>query len=341
MSAPADTHKTDEKPVILTCVQPTGKLHLGNYLGAVRNWVGYQDGYECFFGLADLHAITVFQEPAALRRSTLECAAIYLACGLDPKRARIFVQSHVIGHTELGWVLACLCPLGQLERMTQFKDKMQKQQQVGSGLLFYPTLMAADILLYNAKAVPVGEDQKQHLEITRDLAQKFNTTYSPTFNVPEPFIHKEAARIYSLQSPGKKMSKSDPDQNGTLYLLDTPEALRKKVMSAVTDSGNEVRFAQDKLGVSNLLVIMSVATGTPIPELEARFNGQGYGDFKKAVADAVVDMLSPIRERYESLVADKDGLLAILKDGADAAQKVAYKTLSKVYRKVGLLERPR
>ena len=340
MSEPADTNNP-RKPVILTCVQPTGKLHLGNYLGAVRNWTEYQDSYECFFGLADMHAITVPQEPALLRRSTLECTAIYLACGLDPKRAHIFVQSHVIGHAELGWVLACLCPLGQLERMTQFKDKMQKQIQVGSGLLFYPTLMAADILLYNAQAVPVGEDQKQHLEITRDLAQKFNNTYSPTFNVPEAFIPKAAARIYSLQNPGKKMSKSDPDQNGTLYLLDAPEMLRKKIMSAVTDSGSEVLYREDKPGISNLLSIMSVATGRAIGELESEFRGKGYGVFKKAVADAVVAMLSPVRERYETLVNDKEALLSILKEGAEAAQKVAYRTLAKVYRKVGFLERPR
>ena len=336
-----DAPKAAAKPVILTCVQPTGKLHLGNYLGAVRNWAAYQDDYDCFFGLADMHAITVPQVPAELRKSTLECAAIYLACGLDPKRAHLFVQSHVIGHSELGWVLACLCPLGQLERMTQFKDKMKKQEQVGAGLLFYPTLMASDILLYNAHAVPVGEDQKQHLEITRDLAEKFNRVYSPTFNVPEPFIPKAAARVYSLTSPGQKMSKSDPDQNGTLYLLDTPEVLRRKVMSAVTDSGNEVRFREDKPGVSNLLTILSVASGRPIPELEAAFAGHGYGDFKKAVADAVVAMLTPIRERYEHLVADKAALTAVLKEGADAAQKIAYKTLAKVYRKVGFLERAR
>jgi tryptophanyl-tRNA synthetase len=329
------------RKVILTCAQPTGALHLGNYLGAVLNWRRMQDDYECYFGVVDLHAITVPHEPAKLRASTLELVAWYLACGLDPAKANVFIQSHVIGHAELAWVLGCLCPLGQLERMTQFKDKSAKQESIGAGLLTYPVLMAADILLYNADAVPVGEDQKQHLELARDLAEKFNRTYSPTFKVPEPFIAKTGARIASLSNPEKKMSKSDEDPSGTLYLNDPPATLRKKIMSAVTDSGNEVLARDDKPGVTNLLHILSACIGRTLPELEAEFAGQGYGAFKGAVADTVVATLEPVQKKYAELMANKDHLLEVIKTGGDAAQKTAYKTLAKVYRKVGFLERGR
>ncbi|MGF1484813.1 MAG: tryptophan--tRNA ligase [Opitutales bacterium] len=337
MSAP---QKAD--PVILTCAQPTAQLHLGNLLGAVRNWTELLDSHEAYFGIVDLHAITVPYVPADLRRNCLDLVAQYIACGLDPEKCRIFIQSHVHGHTELAWILGCLCPLGQLERMTQFKDKARARgESVGAGLLYYPVLMAADILLYNADLVPVGEDQKQHLELTRDLADKFNHTYTPTFTVPEPLIKTSGARIMSLQEPEKKMSKSDAQTAGTLFLFDEPAQLRKKIMSAVTDSGSEVKPAPDKPGITNLLQILSVVTTTPVSELETRFAGKGYGDFKAAVADAVLEMLQPIQERYQAIKDDKDYLNGVLKAGADAAQKRAYRTLGKVYRKAGLPERPR
>jgi tryptophanyl-tRNA synthetase len=332
---------TPTRPVLLTCAQPTGALHLGNYLGAVLNWARMQHDFECYFGIVDQHAITVPHEPAKLRAATLEMVAWYLACGLDPAKVHIFVQSHVTGHTELAWVLGCLCPLGQLERMTQFKDKSAKQESIGAGLLFYPVLMAADILLYNADAVPVGEDQKQHLELCRDLAEKFNRTYSPTFKVPAPYIPKTGARIASLSHPERKMSKSDADAAGTLYLLDPPAALKKKIMSAVTDSGGEVAARADKPGVTNLLNILSAVTGRAVPALETEFAGQGYGAFKSAVADAVIAALEPVQKKYAELMANKDHLLAVIQAGDAAAQKTAYKTLAKVYRKVGFLERPR
>ncbi len=333
--------KPAAKPVVLTCAQPTGKLHLGNYLGAVINWGRMQDDYECHFGIVDWHAITVPHVPADLRRNTYECLAQYVACGLDPAKSHLFVQSHVTGHTELAWILGSLCPLGWLERMTQFKDKSKKQESVGSGLLTYPVLMAADILLYNASVVPVGEDQKQHLELARDLADKFNRTYSDTFVLPQPFIGKTGARIMSLQNPESKMSKSDTNVGGTVYITDTPEVIRKKFRSAVTDSGNEIRAGDDKPGITNLLSILSGVTGRPVSALEADFSGAQYGAFKDAVADAVIATLDPVRLRYDELVKDKAALEAIMKSGADAAQRNASRTLSKVYRKTGLVERPR
>ncbi len=330
----------DNKKIVLTCAQPTGKLHLGNYLGAVKNWVALLKDHECFFGIVDMHAITMPYVPADLRRSTLECAAQYIACGLDPKDCHIFIQSQVTGHAELAWILSCLTPVGQLQRMTQFKDKSNKQNEsISSGLLYYPVLMAADILLYNTDIVPVGHDQKQHIELTRDLAEKFNSHYSETFKVPEAYIPKVGARIMSLQNPENKMSKSDPNQNGTLYLLDDPKILRKKIMSAVTDSGSEIVASEEKPGITNLLNILSVASNTTVKDLEKQFQGLGYADLKKAVADAVTKMFTPIRKKYNQLIADKNYLNEILKNGADAAQKKAYRTLSKVYRKSGYLER--
>ena len=335
------SEKKPAKPVVLTCAQPTGRLHLGNYLGAVLNWGRMQDDHECYFGIVDQHAITVPYVPAQLRENTYSCLAQYVACGLDPSRSRLFVQSHVIGHTELAWILGCLCPLGQLERMTQFKDKSRKQESVDAGLLFYPVLMAADILLYNAALVPVGDDQKQHLELARDLAEKFNHRYSDTFKVPEPFISKVGSRIMSLQDPTAKMSKSDPNHAATVFITDRPEEVRKKIMSSVTDSSAEVRAGADKPGVTNLLSVMSACTGRPIATLEAEFAGKGYGDFKKAVADAVIAMLDPVRLRYDELIKDRGELDRILKSGAEQAQATAFRTLSKVNRKVGFVERPR
>jgi tryptophanyl-tRNA synthetase len=335
------SEKKPAKPVVLTCAQPTGRLHLGNYLGAVLNWGRMQDDHDCYFGIVDQHAITVPYVPAQLRENTYSCLAQYVACGLDPAKSRLFAQSHVIGHTELAWILGCICPLGQLERMTQFKDKSRKQESVDAGLLFYPVLMAADILLYNAALVPVGDDQKQHLELARDLAEKFNHRYSDTFKVPEPFISKVGSRIMSLQDPTAKMSKSDPNHASTVFITDRPEEVRKKIMSAVTDSSAEVRAGADKPGVTNLLSIMSACTGRPVATLEAEFAGKGYGDFKKAVADAVVAMLDPVRLRYDELIKDRGELDRILKSGAEQAQATAFRTLSKVNRKVGFVERPR
>lgn len=301
-----------------------------------------QNDYECYFFVTNQHAITLPKVPAELRKNTYSCLAQYIACGLDPAKSHLFVQSHVYGHNELAWVLSCICPLGQLERMTQFKDKAKKQISVNSGLLFYPVLMAADILLYNAHVVPVGEDQKQHLELTRDLAEKFNATYSPTFNVPEPYIGKAGARVMSLQNPNSKMSKSDPNQLGTVDLIDTADVIRKKIMSAVTDSEGSIRAdAENKPGVTNLISIYSAITEKPIAAIEDEFAGKGYGDFKKTVADAVIAVLDPVRQRYDELIKDQAYMDEVLKAGAEAAQKTAWKTLSKVYRKVGFPERAR
>ena len=353
---------SEEKPVILTCAQPTGVLTMGNYLGAIKNWATMLDDYNCFFGVVDQHAITVKYTPAELRKNTLSCVAQYIACGLDPERANIFIQSHVVGHTELAWLLSCIPPIGELQRMTQFKEKAAKlgfkvsddendlkfshdgaraQASVNSGLLMYPVLMAADILLYNADAVPVGNDQRQHLELCRNLAQRFNHTYSETFTIPEPFIPKAGARIMSLQEPGAKMSKSDENQNATLFILDKPDVLKKKIMSAVTDSGSEIKAAEDKPGVSNLLQIHTAISGKSTAELEDAFVGKGYGDLKKEVTDVVVSALEPVQQRYDELNADKKYLESVLKAGAGEAQKRAYKILSKVYRKAGFVERPR
>ncbi len=328
-----------DRKVILTCAQPSGQLHLGNYFGALRNWATMIDTFECFFGIVDLHAITVPYEPAELRAASYRTLALYIACGLDPQRCHLFLQSHVTGHTELAWILGCLCPLGQLERMTQFKDKAQRQAGgfIGAGLLNYPVLMAADILIYNADRVPVGEDQKQHVELCRDLAIKFNNTYSETFRVPEVYIPQTGARIKSLQDPSKKMSKSDPNQAGCVYLLDPPATVRKKIRAAVTDSGTEVRAGDDKPGITNLLTLLSAATGKPIPELEREFAGSQYGPFKEAVADAVVAVLEPIQKVYAEIHADKAYLDRVFREGAAAAQQRANRIMAKVYRKVGFV----
>ena len=349
-----------DKPVILTCAQPTGGLTLGNYLGAVRNWTRMQDDHECFFGIVDMHSITVPCVPAEIRSNTLSCLAQFVACGLDPEKANIFIQSHVVGHAELAWVLACLTPLGELQRMTQFKDKVAKlgfmasddeikfthsggrpQASVNSGLLSYPVLMAADILLYNADLVPVGEDQRQHLELCRDLAQRFNQVYSETFKVPAAYVAKAGARIMSLADPTRKMSKSDANNNATIFIHDEPDLIRKKIASAVTDSDAEIKADPDKPGVTNLLSIHSAITGEEISALEEQYSSLGYGEFKQAVAEVIVEALRPTREKYLSLIDDKAYLESIIKDGAAVAQRRANRILSKVYRKVGFVERPR
>ena len=352
---------SDAKPVILTCAQPTGQLTIGNYLGAVKNWATMLDDYECYFGVVDLHAITVKYSPADLRKNTLSCVAQYIACGLDPERSNIFVQSHVIGHTDLAWLLSCITPIGDLQRMTQFKEKAAKLgfkagegsdlkfthdgarpgASVNSGLLMYPVLMAADILLYNADAVPVGNDQRQHLELCRDLAQRFNHNYSDTFTIPKPFIPKQGARIMALQDPERKMSKSDENQSSTLYILDEASVLKKKIMSAVTDSSSEIVASEDKPGVSNLLQIYSMMSGRTVADIEGSLKGEGYGTLKKEVADAVISVFEPVQAKYKDLIDDKSYLEGVLRSGADAAQKRAYKVMGKVYRKAGFVERPR
>ena len=326
------------KPLILTGAKPSGELTLGNYLGAIKNWAVMLEEYECFFPIVDLHAITVRYVPADLRKRTYQCLAQYIACGLDPDKSHIFLQSQVIGHTELSWVLSCLTPVGELQRMTQFKDKAGKAGAgVNAGLLFYPVLMAADILLYNADRVPVGEDQKQHLELARNIAQRFNHTYSETFKIPEPFIAKAGARIMSLQDPAKKMSKSDDNPGEAILLLDDPKVIRKKILSAVTDSGKEVRVSPDKPGIANLLNIFSAVTGRPIEDLEKEFGDSGYGTFKNALADALISTLEPFQERYRAIIEDKTYLHEVLKSGAEVAQARANKTLRKVYRKAGFV----
>ena len=324
---------------IFSGIQPSGDLTLGSYMGAIKNWVPLQDEYDCIYCIVDMHAITVRQDPALLRRRTLEQLAQYIACGLDPVRSVIFIQSHVPQHAELAWVLGCYTQFGELSRMTQFKDKSKKHaDNITAGLFTYPVLMAADILLYQADLVPVGQDQKQHVELCRDVAQRFNGVYSDTFTLPEPFIPKMGARVMSLGDPSSKMSKSDPD--GCVFLMDAPEVIQKKFKRAVTDSETQVRFdPEHKPGISNLLTIYCAATGTSPEEAEEAFQGQGYGVFKPAVGDAVVELLRPIREEAGRLMADKAYLEGIYKEGAERASHLAAKTLRKVYKKVGFVAR--
>ena len=324
---------------IFSGIQPSGELTLGSYLGAIKNWRDLQEQYDCLYCIVDLHAITVRQEPAKLRRRCLEQLAQYIACGLDPEKNILFIQSHVPQHAELSWILGCYTQFGELSRMTQFKQKSrQHADNITAGLFTYPVLMAADILLYQADLVPVGEDQKQHVELCRDIAQRFNGAFSDTFVLPEPFIPKMGARIMSLGNPENKMSKSDPE--GCVYLMDSPEDIRRKFKRAVTDSETAVRFDREgKPGVSNLLTIYCAASGRNIPETEAEFAGQGYGAFKTAVGDAVVEQLRPIREEASRLLKDKAYLEGVYRTGAERAQGLARKTLSKVHRKLGFLPR--
>ena len=327
------------KKRMLSGIQPSGDLHLGNYLGAIRNWGARSDLYECFYFMADLHTITVRQTPADLRRRTLEQLAQYIACGLDPEKNTLFVQSHVHQHAELGWVLNCYTMFGELSRMTQFKDKSSKHSEnVNGGLFTYPALMAADILLYQPDLVPVGHDQKQHCELTRDVAKRFNGIYGDVFKVPEPFIPETGARIMSLNAPDSKMSKSMPE--GCVFLMEKPEDIQRKFKRAITDSDTEncVRFdPENKPGVSNLMSIYSAVTGRTFEEIEAEFAGCGYGKFKPMVGDAVVEHLRPIREETTRLLKDKAYLESVYRDGAQKAGYVADKTLRKVYKKVGFL----
>ncbi len=327
-----------KKKRIFSGIQPSGNLHLGNYLGALRNWVLLSDEYDCFYCIVDMHAITVRQTPADLRRRSLELAALFIASGLDPEKNVIFIQSHVPAHAELAWVLNCNAYMGELSRMTQFKEKSSKQgDNIGAGLFTYPTLMAADILLYQADLVPVGSDQKQHLELTRDLAIRFNNAYGETFVVPEAYIPKAGARIMSLQDPTSKMSKSG---DSTIAMLEEPAAIRKKIRRAVTDLDGQIHYdPEHKPGITNLINIYSAITHKTTEEIEQAFDGQGYGAFKDAVADVVIEELTPIQNRVKELLGEKDYLLRILNEGADKAAYVARKTLSKVYRKVGFVAR--
>ena len=329
----------EPKKRMLSGIQPSGDLHLGNYLGAIRNWGARSDLYECFYFMADLHTITVRQNPADLRRRTLEQLAQYIACGLDPQKNTLFVQSHVHQHAELGWVLNCYTMFGELSRMTQLKDKAAKHSEnVNGGLFTYPSLMAADILLYQPDLVPVGNDQKQHCELTRDIAKRFNGIYGDVFKVPEPFIPETGARIMSLNDPSTKMSKSIPE--GCVFLMEKPEDIQRKFKRAITDSDTEfcVRFDPEKKpGVSNLMSIYSAVTGKSYAEIEAEFDGKGYGVFKPAVGDAVIECLRPIREETTRLLKDKAYLESVYRDGAQKAGYVAEKTLRKVYKKVGFL----
>lgn len=319
-----------------SAVQPSGNLTIGNYTGAIRNWIAMQDEYDCFYAIADLHAVTVRQEPAELRRHTLELAATYLACGLDPEKCALYVQSHVPQHAELCWVLNTLTYVGEASRMTQFKDKSQKHaDNVNMGLMDYPVLMAADILLYLADYVPVGIDQKQHVELARDIAIRFNNRYGETFRVPEPLIKKDGAKICSLQEPTKKMSKSDENPNAAVFLSDDKDTVLRKFKRAVTDSDNRICASDDKPGVTNLLTIYAAFAGCTVEEAERAFEGKGYGDFKLAVGETVADVLAPIQSEQKRLLADKGYLAAVLKGGAERAFKVARRTLDKVYRKVG------
>lgn len=328
-----------ENKVMYSAVQPSGNLTIGNYVGAISNWVRLQNEYDCYFAIANMHSITVRQEPAELRRRTLEVAALYLACGIDPEKCALYVQSQVPQHAELTWVLNTVTYVGEMQRMTQFKDKSQKHaDNINMGLMDYPVLMAADILLYQTDFVPVGLDQKQHVEIARDIAIRFNNRYGETFRVPEALLGKTGAKIMSLQEPDKKMSKSDENVNASIYLADDKDTIIRKFKRAVTDSESEVRFAEEKKGVSNLISIYSIFTKKSIEEVEREFAGKGYGDFKLAVGEAVADALAPVQAEQKRLLADKAYLNGVLASGAERAFKTARKTLTKVYRKVGFYQ---
>lgn len=329
----------EKKQVVLSAIQPTGTPTLGNYLGALKNWKNMADDYECYYAVADLHSITVRPEPAQLRRKTLEMYAFLLAIGLDPEKNTVFVQSHVSAHAQLGWILNCYTQFGEAARMTQFKDKSEKHpENVNVGLFAYPMLMAADILLYQANYVPIGVDQKQHLEITRNIADRFNGLYGETFTLPEPFIGKTGAKIMSLQEPTKKMSKSDTNAKAFISVLDDTDTIVRKIKSAVTDSEARVHYAQGKDGVNNLMTIYSCCTGKDFAEIEKEFDGKGYGDFKAAVAQSVAAELAPVRDEFNRLIADKSYLNACMEAGAQKAARVANRTLRKAMKRVGFYQ---
>ena len=328
----------EQKKRVFSAIQPSGTITLGNYLGAIKNWIPLQEDYDCLFAVADLHAITVRQVPADLRQNSLKLLAFLLACGVDPEKSILYCQSHVPAHSQLAWILNCYTQMGELSRMTQFKDKSAKHaDNINAGLFTYPVLMAADILLYQADAVPVGHDQKQHIEICRDIATRFNGIYGDVFKIPEPLIQKTGARIMSLQNPKAKMSKSDENVNSYIAFTDDTDTIIRKFKRAVTDSDSKVVYAEGKDGINNLISIYSVITGKSVSEVEAEFDGKGYGDFKLAVGEAVASTLAPIQAKYNDLLKNKDYLESIYKNGAELAGKIAYRTLSKVNKKVGFI----
>lgn len=333
-------NNTEKKKVIFSGIQPSGQLTLGNYLGAIKNWVALQDEFDCYFCVVDLHAITVRQEPKDLRQRTLEVLAIYIAAGIVPEKNTLFIQSHVPAHSECAWLLTCNTYMGELSRMTQYKDKSQRYgDSIGAGLFTYPVLMAADILLYNTDLVPVGQDQKQHLEIARDIANRFNNTYSPTFKIPDPYIPKVGAKIMSLQDPTKKMSKSDDNPNAYILIMDPPEVIRKKVSRAVTDSLGVINYSDEQPGVKNLLDLLIAINGSTAEELVAYYKDKGYADLKKDVADAIVNELEPIQNKVKEILKDKKALEDIYKLGAEKANYISMKTLRKMQKKIGFIPR--
>ncbi|BCN31991.1 tryptophan--tRNA ligase [Anaeromicropila herbilytica] len=332
----------DGKKTLFSGMQATGNLTLGNYLGALKNWVTLDSEYECFYSVVDMHSITVRQNPAELRKRARALLTLYIAAGLDPEKNCIYYQSHVSAHAELSWILNCYTYMGELSRMTQFKDKSQKHSDnINGGLFTYPVLMAADILLFQADVVPVGIDQKQHLELTRDIAERFNSIYGDVFTIPEPYIGKIGAKIMSLQEPTKKMSKSDENPNGSIYLSDDPDTVMRKFKRAITDSGSEVLYTEDKPGVKNLIDIYSACSGKTPDEIVREFDGRGYGDFKIAVGESVVSVLKPIQDKVDDLNKNKDYVDGIIKANAEKASYYANKTLRKVQKKVGFPERIR
>ena len=329
----------NDQKICYSGVQPSGNLTIGNYLGAIKNFAHYSEKYKCFYCVVDMHAITVRQVPAELRRRTSETLALYIACGLDPEKNTLYVQSHVPAHAEMAWILNCFTMFGELSRMTQFKDKSARHSDnINAGLFTYPSLMAADILLYQTDVVPVGIDQKQHVELTRDIANRVNSIYPGMFTVPEPEISKSGMKIMSLAEPTKKMSKSDENQNAVVYILDDRDTIIRKFKRAVTDSDTEIRFAEGKDGINNLITIYSCYTGKSIEEIEREFQGLGYGDFKLAVGEVCADALAPVQQRYNELLADKAYLEQIMKNGADEASYYARKTLSKLKKKLGFVQ---
>ena len=348
MSEAADKQRDTEaarperRPRVFSGIQPSGTLHLGNYLGAIRNWVAMQDTHDCIYCAVDLHAITVRQVRAELRRNTIDLVNLFLASGVDPERSIVFVQSHVPAHTELMWILNTITYMGELRRMTQYKDKTAgaEGESIPVGIFDYPVLMAADILLYRADAVPVGEDQKQHVELTRDVADRFNNAFGKAFVVPEPIIREGGARVMSLDDPGKKMSKSAGSEHSYIAVMDPPDAIRRKIKRAVTDSGTDVRGGPDKPALTNLLDIYSALAGETVADIERRYEGKGYADFKADLAEVVVDALTPIQARIAELEADKSHTLEVLRAGAERAEAIAERTLAKVRERVGLVPRP-
>lgn len=328
----------DKKKVIFSGIQPSGNLTIGNYLGAIKNWVTLQDQYDCYFCVVDLHAITVRQEPKDLRARTLEVLAIYIAAGIDPEKNTLFIQSHVPAHAEAAWLLNCYAYMGELSRMTQFKDKSQKVgESVTTGLFTYPVLMASDILLYNTDLVPVGKDQLQHLELSRDIAQRFNNIYSPTFTIPDPYIPKTGAKIMDLQDPSKKMSKSADNANGYILIMDPPEVIRRKVSRAVTDSLGIINYTEDQPGVKNLIDILSVIKNISPEEIVASYKNKGYADLKTDVGEAIIEELTPIQNKVKELLQNKNYLEEVYKKGAEKANYVSRKTLRKMQKKIGFI----